>query len=259
MSGLVCTQPTGGGPVELRVEGGTGVKFLDPFQITSTTAASVIAAEASYVRLYHNSGTNQICFKNSANVEFCLNETGPQGAQGAQGDDGAQGPQGAQGPIGPQGSVSAVSDFVYAYATTTQGIASGSTFQNVTFNVNGTISGWTHTAGSADFTCPTTGTYLVSFRVAITFAALLSLTTVTGSARVTNNGTEVPGSQSSVQFPVQALSSATALCLGTQQMALTAGDVVRVQGACNDAGAEIAANGIGTAPVSAALSIIRLT
>jgi hypothetical protein len=260
MSGLEWTQPVAGGTAELRLDGShimdynsDSVKFLDPIQMVSTTSGSVSAADPSYVKLYHNSSSGLLCFKNSAGSEFCLNEVGPQGAQGPQGDTGSQG------PIGPQGSVSGGSDFVYAYDTTIQGISSASTFQDVTFNTNATIDGWTHTTSSADFVCPTTATYLLSYRVAITFTAGVSLTTVTGSARLTNNGSEVAGSQSSVQFPIQALSTATAICVGTQQVALTAGDTIRVRAACSSVAADIAANGIGTAPVSAALSIIRLS
>lgn len=114
MSGLEWTQPTPTSAVELSANGShivdydtDFVKFFDPFQMTSTTTASVSAADTGYVKLYHNSTNNMICFKNSAGVEFCLNETGPQGAQGPQGSagqTGAQGPQGVQGAQGSQGS-----------------------------------------------------------------------------------------------------------------------------------------------------------
>lgn len=286
MSGLQWTQTAGTDPVQVSVNDvhvmdydTTFVKFYDPFQMVSTTTGAVTASDVTYVKLYHNSSNNMICFKNSAGVETCISTTGPQGSQGpagsqgpqgaqgppgaqggvgAQGSQGSQGPPGAQGSQGPQGTTAAVQDFIYAYDTTTQGISSGSTFQNVTMNTNATINGWTHTAGSADFTCPTTGTYLVTYRCNITFSAGISLTTVTGSARLTVNGTEVSGSQSSVQFPIQALSTASAPCISTQQLSLTAGNVLRLQGACSSAAADIAPNGIGTG-VSAALSVIRLT
>lgn len=112
MSGLEWTQPTPTSAVELSANGShivdydmDYVKFYDPFQMTSTTAASVSAADSSYVKLYHNSTNNMICFKNSAGVEFCLNETGPQGAQGPQGNTGAQGNTGPQGSSGGDNSL----------------------------------------------------------------------------------------------------------------------------------------------------------
>lgn len=54
-------------------------------------------------------------------------------------------------------------DFVNAYDTTTQAISVADTLQDVTFDTNVKIDGWTHTGGSADFTCATTGKYRATF------------------------------------------------------------------------------------------------
>jgi len=50
-------------------------------------------------------------------------------------------------------------DFIFAYDTSTQVIVTANTFQDVTFSTNGPLNGWTHTGGSALFTCPVTGVY----------------------------------------------------------------------------------------------------
>lgn len=271
MSGLEWTQATATDPVEMRVNGNlivdydtSFVKFYDPVQLTSTTAASVSASDVSYVKLYHNSSNNMLCFKNSSGQEFCLNEVGPQGAQGqagSQGNTGAQGPQGAQGsvgPQGPQGPLFSTTDYVYAYSTQQQSISSSNTYQNVTFNVNGSIDGWTHTAGSADFTCPTTGTYLISYRINMSMNAGLSLTTITASGRLTLNGTEIAGHQTAVRFPIQALSQATENLFNTGLVNITASNVIRVQAAASSTSADVDPVGVGTTPVSASVCIMRV-
>lgn len=292
MSGLEWTQGTATDPVEMRVNGSlivdydsSFVKFHDPVQLTSTTAASVSASDTSYVKLYHNSSNNMLCFKNSSGLEFCLNEVGPQGpqgsqgntgaqgpqgnagpqgdtgAQGPQGNTGAQGPQGAQGsvgPQGPQGPLFSTTDYVYAYSTQQQSISSSNTYQNVTFNVNGSIDGWTHTAGSADFTCPTTGTYLISYRINMSMNAGLSLTTITASGRLTLNGTEIAGHQTAVRFPIQALSVATENLFNTGLVNITASNVIRVQAAASSTSADVDPVGVGTTPVSASVCIMRV-
>jgi hypothetical protein len=57
------------------------------------------------------------------------------------------------------------SNFVYAYDQNPQQITTSNTFLNITFGVNGQLSGWTHTAGSATFTCAQTGTYLIQYNL----------------------------------------------------------------------------------------------
>lgn len=58
----------------------------------------------------------------------------------------------------PNGSVP--SNYAVATDTTTQNIVTPGTFQNITFNTNNVLNGWTHTAGTADFTCAVSGLYL---------------------------------------------------------------------------------------------------
>jgi hypothetical protein len=92
---------------------------------------------------------------------------------------------------------------VFAYSTEIQTYdGDGTTFTPITFNVNGIISGWTHVAGSENFTVPATGLYEVSYSanigipaVADTFpAAIAAFSGTLGSE------TQIAGSDSSIQF-----------------------------------------------------------
>lgn len=83
-------------------------------------------------------------------------------------------------------------DYAAAYDTTTQTVAVANTFQDVTFNTNVVLDGWTHTASTANFTCATTGKYLV------TYSAHIEKTSggnSTGELILVNNGAQVAGSQ----------------------------------------------------------------
>ena len=85
----------------------------------------------------------------------------------------------------------------FAYDTTLQQIASTNTWQDVTFDTNGEIDGWTHTPGSADFTCPSSGLYGATIE-------LLVEKTGSGSprsaVRALFNGSEIPGSHNGMDI-----------------------------------------------------------
>ncbi len=84
------------------------------------------------------------------------------------------------------------SNFVFAFDTTTQTISLSNTFQDVDFAANGQLNGWTHTPGTAIFTCNQTGKYMSNYGVA---------TNKTGGAAATFelistfNGLELVGGQ----------------------------------------------------------------
>ncbi len=92
----------------------------------------------------------------------------------------------------PVPTVLTQTDFIDAYDTTTQTVSIANTFQDITFSNNGVLDGWTHTATSADFTCPTTANYLVTYTA--------HGTKTTGSNSLVEvialfNGVEIAGSQ----------------------------------------------------------------
>lgn len=51
-------------------------------------------------------------------------------------------------------------NFLSAYDTTTQSVSVADTYQDLTFNTNGTLNGWTHVTGTNVFGCNATGTYM---------------------------------------------------------------------------------------------------
>ncbi len=59
-------------------------------------------------------------------------------------------------------SSSSGSNYVSAYDITTQTAGTGGTWTGIAYGVNGQLDGWSHTAGTANFTCNTTGLYLVT-------------------------------------------------------------------------------------------------
>ncbi len=92
---------------------------------------------------------------------------------------------------------------VFAYSTDIQTYAGdGTTFTPITFNVNGIISGWTHTAGSANFTVPATGLYEVSYsaNIGIPGAADTFPAAIAAFSGALGSETLVAGSDSSIQL-----------------------------------------------------------
>lgn len=109
-------------------------------------------------------------------------------------ETGVRGATGATGATGAAGTLVSV-DFFSAFDTTTQ-INPTTTFQSITFDTNDVISAaWSHTPGTATFTCNQTGTYIIIFDAgafmcfdegagnsAILFQGLLDATPISGSA-----------------------------------------------------------------------------
>ncbi len=79
---------------------------------------------------------------------------------------------GPQGPMGSPGTSIIASDYIFAATQITQpasGKATTSTFIDVTFEIAGPTNGWSHSSGSANFTCPATGIYMVSYQACVEF------------------------------------------------------------------------------------------
>jgi hypothetical protein len=79
-------------------------------------------------------------------------------------------------------------------------VVTANTFQDIKFNNDAQINGWTHTAGSASFTNGPSGLYLIEYDAE---ASTATTTTTTVSLRAVLNGTEIAGSQSAAS-PVTA-------------------------------------------------------
>lgn len=114
-------------------------------------------------------------------------------------------------------------NYIHSYDTTTQVVAVANTFQDVNYSTNGELDGWTHTAGTAVFTCPTAGIYIVQY---LGHVKKTSGGTSLVEMRVVQNGTELAGSASQTTVAsnsiVQALGNA-------RVFSAAAADVIKIQ------------------------------
>jgi hypothetical protein len=151
------------------------------------------------------------------------------------------------------------SDYAYAYDTTsTQVITVANTWYDVTFDTNSILTTWTHGAGTADFTCASTGRYLIRANVSFSKTAAnvesgIRLVIVTAGPTVT----EVVSSLQHYHMHT----SATDHTVGVIDMpvAINAGDILRLQVAC-DTGATVnlaAGTGFWATQPSARMQITR--
>jgi len=144
-------------------------------------------------------------------------------------------------------------NYAFAYDTTTQTVGASNTFQDVTFNTNGEIDGWSHAASGANFTCPETARYLVSYDAVVQKTAAANATI---ELIAVLNGVEVAGSQAadllnSNNRP-QSLSK-------TFIVNATAAQVLKLQMAADSTNAEATPTGANaTTPTSVVISITKV-
>lgn len=141
--------------------------------------------------------------------------------------------------------------FVFAYDTTTQTVATANTFQDVTFNTNGQLDGWTHTAGTATFTSTVGGTYMANItgRVAKNGGANSTLSFVG-----VLNGAQISGSQG-----YGTISGSSGDTMSVNFIFTTAAtDVFKIQMTAGTVNGQILPGGNGTVQPSAQISIWRL-
>ena len=171
-------------------------------------------------------------------------------ASDCQGD---QGPQGLQGPQGPAGADVNNANYVFAYDTTTQTVATANTFQDVTFNTNGQINGWNHTASTANFTCNQSGLYLVAYTATL---QRTSTTGTRGELRALLNGIEVAGSSVGVSLGTNTLP----VCVARSMIVnATSGQLLRIQvtGASNTV--QLVPGGVNaTSRLSIGITFVRI-
>jgi hypothetical protein len=148
---------------------------------------------------------------------------------------------------------SSASDYVFSYATIIQTAALPNLFQDINFNLNGLIDGWTHIPGTPSFTCMRTGVYSIQYNA---LASSVTGVNVQISLRVTQNGTEVLGSQSALELAT----TGTPLPVSRSFIALfNTGDVLRLQFAASNGSGRLEANfGSGSIRPSATITIIKI-
>ena len=96
------------------------------------------------------------------------------------------------------GTVGAPSgNYVFAYSSSAQTVASANVFQDITLSTDAQIDGWMHTPGASQYTNAQAGLYLIQYSVQA------SSTTVSGTnvqAQATLNSAAISGSRSAVSF-----------------------------------------------------------
>jgi hypothetical protein len=139
------------------------------------------------------------------------------------------------------------------YNTTTQSVVVAHIFQNILFSSEGESAGFSFTAGTSSITIPSSGIYQVS--------AGINAETISGapqsvSVRLTRNGVEIAGSQTS-EFSVSNNESIV-VPITTTLISAAAGDVIALQftGSSNNVG--LVAQGDGETPTDARLTIVRI-
>jgi len=146
-----------------------------------------------------------------------------------------------------------VMNYLDAYSTSTQAVATASTFQDITSDVNNQISGWTHAPGTVFFTNNQTALYLVQYTGE---ATTTSTTTTTVTLRAVVNGAEIPDSQSTAV--VNTANQITPISKSFIA-AFNAGDVLKFQLAGSSTVNRIVSNsGLGTTRPSFSCTIIPL-
>jgi hypothetical protein len=134
--------------------------------------------------------------------------TGPVGATGRTGSTGPTGPTGSTGPTGPTGPQGPAGqpDYGYIYNVSAQTVGVEA---DITFDTNGPLSGFTHTAGASEIDVVSSGTYLVDFSVSATepgqFTLMNGGTAVSGTTYGTPAGTEQDTGQAIVNLTAGAV------------------------------------------------------
>jgi hypothetical protein len=147
-------------------------------------------------------------------------------------------------------------NYVYSYSTNTMTVTAPGNFQDVGFNADAQINGWTHAAGTGNFTNGPAGLYLVEYAAETTTANNSSGTTVSIHAML--NGMEVPGSQSATTPDSSGL--ATPVSKSFIVAIPTANtNVLKLQFAGSNVNNRLISNtGLGTTRPSVSMTIIRI-
>jgi len=149
-------------------------------------------------------------------------------------------------------------NYVFAYDTTIQTIAFPNMFQNITVNNNSTqINGWTHTAGTAVFTCAQSGIYMVQYVAQSTSINATDNDVIT--VRALLNSVEIPGSAAVGQIFTYSYSHDQKEITKSFIVSITSGSALVFQVAdATSFGGSIAPVGSSTLTPSFSCTIIRI-
>jgi hypothetical protein len=180
----------------------------------------------------------------------CRGRRGSRGSTGRRGRTGSPGPRGPQGPEGPSLTNT---NYLWAVKTDTQAVGTALTAETILFTATPQLNGWTYNASTGEFTCTTSGKYMVSYTVEME---------ATGGSRVattmaTLNGQEILGSAITQGFQSSSLTQAWTNFFIVY---VTASDIfsLKFSGSSTFVFIQSEPSIIGETPVSASLTITRI-
>lgn len=178
---------------------------------------------------------------------------GCRGRRGSRGSTGRRGRTGSPGPRGPEGPSLTNTNYIWAVKTDTQALTTALSPEPILFTATPELNGWTYNAITGEFTCTTSGKYVVSYTVEME---------ATGGSRVattmaTLNSQEILGSAITQGFQSSSLTQAW-----TNFFILhaTASDIfcLKFSGSSTFVRIQSEASVIGETSVSASLTITRI-
>ena len=104
---------------------------------------------------------------------------------------------------------------------------------------NGYLAGWTHAVNTSTFTCPATGTYIVTYNAALQNTTTATNTFVGFLAYDVTSATTIPGSQAIVSSFPDATSNAMSAISVTFMYMFNAGDQLEIQWIASTAGVNL--------------------
>lgn len=132
-------------------------------------------------------------------------------------------------------NVGALGNFVFAYTGSAQTPAAANTYQDISFNTDVQISGWTHTAGTSQYTNNQAGIYMVNYDAS---AQATSTAGTNFVLHATLNSSEIPGSRTIINTIGGQIGTA-----GRSFMtSAAAGDILTIQFQASATGARLLGN-----------------
>src|ERR1700722_14909320 len=143
-------------------------------------------------------------------------------------------------------SSGALGNYVFAYDNALQSIATANTYQDINFAADAQINGWTHTAGTPEYTNAQPGLYLIQYNAQLSTVGPGTNATL----HATVNATEIPGSRASVT-----ISAASELVPVSKSLiaSLNAADVLTLQFSSTGTGVRLT----GTSGISMTITRIQ--
>ena len=145
----------------------------------------------------------------------------------------------------------ALGNYVSAY-TGGQAAAVANTFQDIPFNTDAQITGWSHLLGTSQYTNAQTGLYLIQYDAQ---ASLNALPAASVSTRAELNSVEIPGSQAAV---ILGTNGVVVTISRSFILAANASDVLTLQFASSSVSGRLLGAGSGITHPGVSMTVIRI-